>query len=500
MPSGDSAEGVADNSTNPQTTVRGLGLFVLRYGVVLLLTIVGYLLLVRRLPPSEWGIFSAAQFVLTVAQEVYPRGATVYLIQKRGRPSEKELGTAGALQLAIWLGLVGFAAAACIKLGQDGDSAELPFLMVCASLTCLLYALRSVPVALMERDLNYGHVAIVEVADALCFYSTAIGGVALGFGLRALAIAVILRGLVSTAGAFALRRRLPALSFELNCVIRIYKPSLVFIGTNLASFAFLAVPSLVLGFSAGPDKLAFVQMAFSLFGSALVVTPLVARVTFGAYARMIHETKQSIAVAVDHLVRALSFVTAPILVTFVGSSPWWVPTVMGSGWRPTALVLLLMVPGYMLSGIYWAPVTSALYARHWGKYVFVCQLSILTIYAIAAWFMVPIWKEDGLAVAWTVGAVPPVPFLLFAFRRGYDAPWLNWRALLPPLATCVAAGIWVLINRELYLPALVVWGGFCAWWWMIHSTERRELLSQVLARLTTLRSNRRSLSSVVSVA
>src|SRR6185437_11037807 len=219
-------------------------LFV-RYGLALAIGLVGTIVLSRLVGPAIWGAFAIAQVVYLSSQEILGRGIATYLIKQQQSPSADEIGNTFSLQHLIGtIFLIGaglFAGPAARWYSHP----ELVPLLLAAALASYLYAWRSVPVALLERELDYVRVALIEILDATAFSVTAIIFALFGRPILGLAVATIARALFSTIAAYVLQPVRPRLRIVRDSLSRIIDFGGFITACSVLNIVILAIPALL---------------------------------------------------------------------------------------------------------------------------------------------------------------------------------------------------------------------------------------------------------------
>lgn len=146
--------------------IASAGIFWLavRYGGAMLVNFIGGVLLLRLLTPEEWGQFAVPLLLYVSASELATRGFATWLVRE---PDEWDLESLFALQhcTAIVLALLLFAL-------SPGDID----LRLSSAAAVYFLSWRAVPVALLERDLAFQLVMLVELLETVLFTVLAVGG------------------------------------------------------------------------------------------------------------------------------------------------------------------------------------------------------------------------------------------------------------------------------------------------------------------------------------
>lgn len=443
---------------------RNSSILVVRLVGGFALNALGGILLARILGPSAWGIYAISLFLLTYYQIILEKGLVAYLIQKQADLTDEEKGVSYTIQ--VGLGLFCFILAVFVlaplaeRLYGHG---ELGPLVISSGVAALTYSMRSVPLALLEREMRYFQVGLIEIADMFVFNAVAIGLVLSGLGILALVIANLTRGLVSTGAAIKLTEK-PRLGWNSKAAGRILKFGVPVFGSNLLKILTSAADPILMGILAGPQALGFLQVALTLLSYPASVAGAITRVSFSALAR-IQDRDEDLNQLTSANILALSKIIIPAIVGLAGLAPIWVPWIYGTQWIPTTSVLwIAAIP--VATGQVLLTLTASLYAKGHARGV----LGFLIIYSLVYWLacliLIPHWAQLGSPLALWVTA-PIWILLLWYYRKRCGV--LN---LKPFVLILISA---VLILSGLFLSALAGWWiittilliGFLVWWFAL---------------------------------
>jgi O-antigen/teichoic acid export membrane protein len=390
---------------------RSMATLALRYGLVIAISFAGTVVLSRMVGPRIWGIFAIAQVVCLSSQEIFGRGIATYLIKKSGAPSPADIRSTFALQQLLGLVFLADAALLAFPASRWYHSQELVPLLFAAAFASYAYAWRSVPVALLERELDYVKVAFIEILEAATFSGAAIVLAWLGRPITGLVLALALRSLLPTVLAFTLKPVRPQLFFCRDTVSTVADFGLFITGISVINIAILFVPAIFVGKLAGVESLGLAQMAFSLFSNLLFATAAVLRLSFSTYSRLAHYPGE-LQKTVNNNLETLSMVLAPAIVLFAGLSPAWVPLVFGAKWQLLPELLLAQAPGYLLVAIFWGIINPALVVSGKHRYIFYYLAGSTTVYALLTAVLTPRLGALGVAVAYSANHIVCIPILL----------------------------------------------------------------------------------------
>ena len=327
------------------TAARGVGILVSRTLLLQLLTVGVTLVLARLLSPADYGLFAVATAIQSVAQVASGAGLSAALIRQPEDPSRRQQravsGFLFATGTAFALAMLAIAFGALPIVGVHGDSIKV---IAATTLAVPLYALRAVPMVLLERHLGFGRVALVETAETLSFNAFALAGALAGLGAFSLAGAVPAAAAAGLLCAAALTRPGAGLSLDLAAVRALahfgLRASLLQILTLSRGLGFVAIVTAI----GGTTLAGFYAMASRLFSFPTAIASAMQRVSFPALARSAAERPRRAGRAA-----ALSATLASLpLAMLAGSSHALVTVVLGERWLPTVDLVLTATPGVLL--------------------------------------------------------------------------------------------------------------------------------------------------------
>lgn len=317
---------------------RTLGLQLATAGVTIVLA--------RLLTPADYGLFAIAVAVQLAGQRATELGLPAALIRLDDEPSQHLQAAVFGLMLAIaaiaatLVLVVAFVVAPAVW----GSSEALEVIAV-AILAIPLYSARATPVMLMERQLRFGRIAIVETVDTLVFNSFAVVAAIAGLGAFSLAGAVPAGGLIGLLVAWRLQRFALWPRIDLTAI----RPLIGFgakVSTLQAIYLLKELGFVVLLTAVGGAAVAgFFSMAKRLFSFPIAVTTAVGRVSYPALAR---DSAQRASRAV-RLTGLIALATALPLALVAGAAQPLVALLLGDRWLPTADIVVIGSIGMLLT-------------------------------------------------------------------------------------------------------------------------------------------------------
>lgn len=416
---------------------------VLLGGRAVLVRGVGFLaniVLARLLAPKDFGALAFGLTLIGVAGFLADAGMGAALIRGRSEVRRADLQAVLAFQLLVCSVAGGAVAAGAVLVGRHG-------LLTAVMATSLpVVAFRAPGAILLERELSYKPLAVVEVVESLVYYAWAIGTVALGAGAWGVATAVVVRSLTGTLTMVALvpgSRLGPHFSWA-----RVKR----FIGFGL-SFQAVGLVAVLRDFALntgtaslrGLSDLGIWSFALSLLQAPFMLFDVLWRVSYPAVARLIAAGEDPR----PGLVRSLGMVAVVsglFVAGLIGPAPAMVPSIFGAKWRPAVGVLPWAGVGLMVAGPISVASAGYLYAQgHAAKVLRACILTAATWVAVSL-SLLPVVGVRALGVGWLAGACVDTVMLTRAMRRCSGLALV--RTVVPATAAAVVAalsGWWIAV-------------------------------------------------------
>lgn len=428
--------------------VRGGGLLGLRQVFAQGLNLAGYAVLARLLGPSEIGVLGIALFVFTFLGTCGGAGLQASLIRLPDEPTADDYRAVFTLQEAIMGGVALLAIAAAPWIAElYGRPPEEAWLFRLVGITLFVTSFQAIPAAILERNLAFGKVALVEVSQAVAYNVVLValvwrGWTTASFGVALLARAVVGAVLASLASPWSARLRWDwprARSF-----LRIGLPLQ---GGALVGQLKDSITPIFIGIAAGAATVGYVQWAQTLATGPLWASMVLSRVYLPAFARVQREPA-ILARFVEAAVRATHALVAPIAILVFALIEPITLLVFGPQWQPAIPIFRILWLANLI-----VPTTTALLAFLAALGDTRTSLRFAVIWLVATWVLgVPlVLAAGGIGYALANAGVLATNVLLFGIARSR----LRFR-LLPataPVWLCaLAVGVVVHVAATLYPP------------------------------------------------
>ncbi len=401
--------------------LQGGAFVAARQAISLAVGLGGTVILTGLLGPSGYGRFAAALAFYTYAFTVAPLGVNAWLVRRAAAASaaaqetEPEVAASARALLLLASLAIGAVAALLIPFAatwlREPTLAPLAFAML-AGLP--LQLLNLVPLAALERALNYRAVAGAELQGLVLYYGTAVvlalqgwgpEAIVLGWWLQILWIAWRVHRAAGLPLAFAWNPALmrEALDYGLRYASSLWTYQL----RDL-------VNPLIVGRWAGVEGVAVVALAVRLVEAASFVKVAVWRLSLPALARLQHDSAR-IAIAVRDGMRLQLMLVGPALLALAVVG---VPVAMwlfGPEWSGLAAVMALIAAGTLANATFNLH-SSALYALGKPAEVWVFHVVFVALFVGGALLFVPRFGVSGYGFAELL-AFPSYVVIWRAYQR-----------------------------------------------------------------------------------
>ena len=292
----------------------------------------GAVALARLLTPAEFGVYGITLFLLHFLAVFADAGLAAGLVREEAEPSEKDWKAVFTFQqcmvlAACALGAV-FGPAAARFVGTETDLTPL----VPATLAALVLAsFQTVPVARLERRLDFGSLAVVEVFQAVAFNFAAVGAALAGLGTWSMATALVAR---AAAGVAAVRAVTPfglGWTFDWPRVRSRLRYGLAFQGSALLSLVREAVLPVYVGATLGETVVGGVFWGRMLALYPIIVVYMFQRLLLPLFARL-QSRRAELASAIETSLFAVTALAVPVQTTVLALQEPVTRLVFGEQW------------------------------------------------------------------------------------------------------------------------------------------------------------------------
>lgn len=361
--------------------------------------------LARLLVPEDFGLLALAMVVISFGERLAEQGLSEMIIR------EPELKP-GFLESAFLVNLLGSGLLAGITIGASWSLARLlkdpavQPLLITLSLTFLFIGGSAVPMALLQRRMQFRSLARCSLTGSVLGGVTGVVLAASGAGVWSL----VFLQLVASGTSALLYWRAAAWMPATWPGTRFFKSQLRFgasiLGIRTGNFLNRRSDDLFIGVFLGTVALGYYAIAYKVYWTlSLFVLGSLKRVAFPAFSKIIASREE----LGDRYRQAVTMTVLAAFPAFAGialTADTVIPLLFGTGWGPSARVLMVVAPVGLLHAVvyYVDPILVAL-----GRVRLLLRLEIASGILNAAAFAAAA-QVNLMAVAWAFAAVNTLLF------------------------------------------------------------------------------------------
>lgn len=424
--------------------VRGSLSLILREALLRVVVLVANVALARILAPQVFGIFVILGFFNTFLTTFGAFGLGPALVQRREEPRRAELAALFTFQvsvaavLVLILGLVAPLLAAAYHLGSEGI-----WLIRVMALSFLLISAASTPMAVLERRLAFGRIALIEVSSGVTYQAIAVALAALGLGVWSLVIGTLASGVIWLVATYLATRWLPRVSFHWRAIWPLVRFGLHYQVNSFLSLVKDNIASTFVAALLGAAAVGYINWATTLAFYPLIIVQLMGRVTFPAFARALDD-RARLRRMVEATIRYQCYVAFPVMAALVAFIPQITTLIFTAKWQPAIpLVYFFMLPT-LTSTVTW-PLIAGLNAL--GRPDLVWRLMVMWL-ALDWALSIPLvlhFGFVGFAVANACVALSSVVTVVL-FKR-YQPLRLRGNVIPPTISLLLTTGVFLLVDH-----------------------------------------------------
>lgn len=355
--------------------------------------IAGGVLLARLLSPREFGFFAIVTFLLAFLNTFGGTGLAANLIRQSSSPTRRDIASVFTFQqllvLLIATGLWLVAPFMTKVYGLEGDGAWV-FRLLAPALVATSFMV--VPQVLLERELAFGKLALVEGLQAIVFNATAVAGAAAGAGSLSFSLALLVRALLGASMASIVHPWRVRWLWDWSTAKKHLAFGVPFQGTSAISLVKDSITPVFVGLFLGVSKVGFINWATMVSGYAVMALMIFARMYMPVFARL-QDQPRHLALFVEDVVSATNAITAPIAVFMLVMIRPITHFVFGDKWLVAVPLFYLLWFGNLVVPTA-TPLVGMLNALGRSR----------TTFAFAALWMVTTWVL-GLPLIWRLGMI-----------------------------------------------------------------------------------------------
>ena len=375
-----------DFSLIKKKAVKGVVALTGRMFVLQGVAFLGFFALTIFLGKEEIGLFFAISELVAILGYFSDVGLAAALIQKKEKPSIKDVRSTFTIQQGLVLSLLAlvFVLTPFLKSFYNIPDSGV-FLLYSLTIGFFLASLKTIPSVLLERKLRFDLLVVVEIAESLLFYGLAVLLAWKGFGVASYAWAVLARGVVGVILIYVFSPWKIGFAFEKKSLKDLLKFGVPYQANSFLAvvkdrlmnvFLWKIIGATGVGILGWAQKWAQMPLRF--------VMDAVIKVTFPAYSRM-QDHKEELAKAVDKTFFFISLLVFPLVLgMMVLARPLMSLIPQYQKWEVALLALYLFGFNSLWAAIT-TPLTNALSAIGRIKIVF----KLMIMWTSLTWILYP---------------------------------------------------------------------------------------------------------------
>jgi PST family polysaccharide transporter len=376
-----------------QQVISGGFYLALRQGLGMVIGLGGVLLLTRLIGPEQYGLYAGTFGIFWYLQTIFQMGIEVYMVRHEGEESAaiyhqgftlllllSLLGVAlswfGMPLLQHWTQIPGFQSVARVMF------LALPIVLI-----------QNVPMAMLERRLDYQRIAFIELANQLVYYLVAIPLAFKDYGVWSAVIAWWLQQLQGLLLLFWVTRYRPRWSWHPAVMGEMLRYGVSYSASTWVWTSRMLVNPLLVGRFAGAEAVGYVALAIRLTDVLGFVKTATWRVALSALAKF-QGDRERLTRAVNEGMNLQMLALGPVLVMFAWIAPMLMPMLFGPKWLPVVAVFPFIAFGSLTNALF-SIHCSTLYVLKYNWAVAWFHVLHVGLFAAAAWFFLPRFGVAG---------------------------------------------------------------------------------------------------------
>jgi len=408
---------------------KGAGFLAFRQIAVNIVNFTGNLILARILIPADFGIYALVQFLITLFTLIGDSGLGAIIIKKRHEPSRALLTTVFSFQMTM-MGVISILLfAATWVIAPHLKSGVNIWLFRVSIISFFLLAFRSVPVVLLDRELEYGKVAMLEITENLAFQATAVTMAFMKFGVWSLICGLLAKNIAMFIVLQIISTFKIGFGIKPRFLRHIIPYGIMFQGSNFVNFIKDSTVPVWIGATIGMSSLGYISWANSIASYPLLLSNMFSRMIFPIFSRVQHE-KEKLKEAIEIVLRInIGMVMCLATVLFSCAEPI-IKIVYTDKWMPAlTLFSFLTIACFFQAGS--STVVSAYNASGRSGYTFRISLVWVLFTWLFSLILVPRFGINGYGAAIVLTYVLNI-FFLYGLKKDFNVS--VFRNILPPLA------------------------------------------------------------------
>lgn len=427
---------------------RALVSFVSLFGRQIAIKIIPFvalnIILVRILPLEILGIFNIAMAIITFFSYFSDIGLAPSLIQKKEALTHDDVNTVFTVQqlIVVTLSLIIIFTAPLFGSFYRMDQAGIWLIRV-LGISFFFSSLKVIPSVLLERELRFQPLALVEVMETLVFNILLIFLVIKGYGIWSFSIAAVSRGVLGTSLIYLIAPIKPGIGFNKKAILELLHFGVPFQANSVLALLKDRLVPLVVARMITPASFSYITWAQNWAYAPLEIMGITNKITFPVFSRL-QENKEALGKALEKSLFVTSLFVYPALFGLGAILPSVIKYIVTSKMSPA-------LPGFYLFAFstFWAVISSTftniLNATGYIK----TTLRLMVMWTVLTWLLTPLlvylYGFIGVGLASFIISFTSVATIILVKRilvvKVFDSLYL------PVLSSVIMAGVIYLLSN-----------------------------------------------------
>ncbi len=406
-------ENVSNTVDFKEKITEGFRILILREFGIKILAFAGQLFLARLLSPEAFGTYAIVIFIITLCNLFSDIGLSPAIIQKKTIPTQTEVSTIFFIRVILSLLLIGIINILAPILPVIYSSFESSYISMVRvlSLTLLLTAIRSLPSALLERDLHYNIISTIDIIGIVVYYISAIVLALTGFGVWSFIIGVLMKEVIEVCIVFFYKRWLPSVAFDFSKVKKMLHFGAFIQAGGIVNYFYTAMIPVAGGIKGGAHSVGLLDWAFNITLIPESITNNFSRVAFAVFPKLQHD-KELLKKAMTKSIGMLLIISLFFVVMIYGLGEEAIKLIYTEQWLagiPSLYWFAASIPLFAVIACY----SQAILSLGKSRAIFLSTFVANSIGMILAFLLVYFIGFIGVAIASTISVCLLCAFYMY---------------------------------------------------------------------------------------
>lgn len=450
MPKGFGSASVLESGMEnlKERAVRGGVAKLAGQGVSFFLRLGYMMVLARLLNPDDFGLVAMAT-VVTGVYELFTSAGLQSAVIQQSKVTNEQVSKLFWINILVGLFLTLLCMATAPVLVKFFNDPRLFWVTIAIAPGFMLTAASVQHLAILERQLRYPVLTLIEIASLIGSVTVGIGMAVAGFGYWAIVCAALAAQLVSMSSAMAATRWVPGRFTSGTPILSMVRYGLVVTVHNVVIYVAYNFDKLLLGRYWGADALGIYGRAYQLISiPTSALNAAVGGVAFSALSRLQDDPDR----LKSYFLKGYSLVvsmTIPVTIFCAAFADDIILVVLGPKWSEATLIFRLMTPTILIFAMI-NPLSWLLFSAGLQKRSLKIAL-VMTVLLITSYFIGLPYGPSGVAGAYSAAmALWLLPHIFWCLHKTTIVPRDLFIAIGRPLLAGIIAVI-IPVAIELYL-------------------------------------------------